>query len=64
MTRDEAVAALELLGGRRMEGHLREGLPQRVVDRGAAESREDLIDDLIALGLLKLDAPSPQETEQ
>ncbi len=59
MTRDEAIKIYRIFGCSRTEVHLREGLPQHVVDRAIYESTEDCIDGLIALGLLEVDQPLP-----
>jgi len=51
-------------GSHRVERGLREVLPQHVVDRTMADGAEDTIEGLIALGLLKVDAPTPAQCPQ
>jgi len=61
MTKDEAVKIWVTFGSSRVEAELRERLPQRAVDRIISENAEDCIEGFIALGMLKVTAPSPQD---
>lgn len=58
MTRDEAVKTILSLGSR-VVTRLRATHPQWLCDCLAQEAAEDAVDDLIALGLLKVDQPCP-----
>lgn len=60
MTRDKAIEIV-IAAGSRVIDRLRDDRPQRLCDELEVKSAEDSVDILIALGLLKVDAPCPQE---
>lgn len=62
MTKDEAIKLWRAFGSTRIERNLREKLPQHVVDRAIDEDAEDIVEGLIAIGILVVDQPCPQGT--
>ena len=63
MTRDEAIGIV-INAGPRLLDRLRDERPQRLCDELEIMAAEDTVDSLIALGILKVDFPSPQDPER
>jgi hypothetical protein len=65
MTRDEAVKTWITFGCHRVQAFQRRHWPQHIVDAVTFKNAEDVVDGMIALGVLKVDqpSPSPQESE-
>jgi hypothetical protein len=59
MTREEAVKVLRTQGMRRTERDMRQRFPAWRADEIMDICAEDMIDDLITLGILTIDQPSP-----
>jgi hypothetical protein len=64
MTREEAVKIWLAFGSHRMDAFNRRALPAHIVDAAMIKNAEDVIDGLIALNLLKVEQPSPQDTTE
>lgn len=67
MTRDEAVKIWQGFGQQQVEALNRRLAPQHIVDRMMEANAEDVIDGLMALGVLKCEPPAvasecPQDT--
>lgn len=68
MTRDEAVKIWRGFGCQQTDAFHRQFLPQHIMDQASQLNAEDIIDGLMALGILKCEPPevasqSPQETD-
>ncbi len=63
MTRDEAVKIWLEFGSKRVSDINVRRFPVHIVQQMMFANAEDCIDGMIRLGILKVDQPSPQDTE-